>query len=259
MKKNGLLLTLISFIALLSCGKPAKNSIIIATDLTTELRAPSYPLVTVDPYFNAWSNVNNLYDDQVRHWTEKEFPLIGALRVDGTIYRFMGIEKTPLKAILPTSHEEKWEGKYTFQQPTGEGWKSLDYDDSSWKTGQSAFGTENEPNLSTLWQTKDIWIRRTFNLDDDLKDRDIFLHYSHDDIFELYVNGIEVANTGYSWKYDVQTELGEEVKATLKEGENIITAHCHNRTGGAYVDFGLYELEYSFTKIGKCTANANSI
>jgi hypothetical protein len=243
MKKNGLLLTLISFIALLSCGKPAKNSIIIATDLTTELRAPSYPLVTVDPYFNAWSNVNNLYDDQVRHWTEKEFPLIGALRVDGTIYRFMGIEKTPLKAILPTSHEEKWEGKYTFQQPTGEGWKSLDYDDSSWKTGQSAFGTENEPNLSTLWQTKDIWIRRTFNLDDDLKDRDIFLHYSHDDIFELYVNGIEVANTGYSWKYDVQTELGEEVKATLKEGENIITAHCHNRTGGAYVDFGLYELE----------------
>lgn len=243
MKKNGLLLTLISFIALLSCGKTANKSIVIATDLTTELRAPSYPLVTVDPYFNAWSNVNNLYDDQVRHWTEKEFPLLGALRVDGTIYRFMGVEKLPLKTILPTSHEEKWEGKYTFQQPIGEGWKSLDYDDSSWAIGQAAFGTQNEPNLSTLWQTKDIWVRRTFNIDEDLKDRDVFLHYSHDDIFELYINDIQVVSTDYSWKYDVQIELSEEVKATLKKGENIITAHCHNRTGGAYVDFGLYELE----------------
>lgn len=243
MKKNGLLLTLISFIALLSCGKTANKSIVIATDLTTELRAPSYPLVTVDPYFNAWSNVNNLYDDQVRHWTEKEFPLLGALRVDGTIYRFMGVEKLPLKTILPTSHEEKWEGKYTFQQPIGEGWKSLDYDDSSWATGQAAFGTQYEPNLSTLWQTKDIWVRRTFNIDEDLKDRDVFLHYSHDDIFELYINDIQVVSTDYSWKYDVQIELSEEVKATLKKGENIITAHCHNRTGGAYVDFGLYELE----------------
>lgn len=243
MKKNGLLLTLVSFIALLSCGKTANKSIVIATDLTTELRAPSYPLVTVDPYFNAWSNVNNLYDDQVRHWTEKEFPLLGALRVDGTIYRFMGVEKLPLKTILPTSHEEKWEGKYTFQQPIGEGWKSLDYDDSSWAIGQAAFGTQNEPNLSTLWQTKDIWVRRTFNIDEDLKDRDVFLHYSHDDIFELYINDIQVVSTDYSWKYDVQIELSEEVKATLKKGENIITAHCHNRTGGAYVDFGLYELE----------------
>jgi hypothetical protein len=243
MKKNGLLLTLISFIALLSCGKTTNKSIVIATDLTTELRAPSYPLVTVDPYFNAWSNVNNLYDDQVRHWTEKEFPLLGALRVDGTIYRFMGVEKLPLKTILPTSHEEKWEGKYTFQQPIGEGWKSLDYDDSSWAIGQAAFGTQNEPNLSTLWQTKDIWVRRTFNIDEDLKDRDVFLHYSHDDIFELYINDIQVVSTDYSWKYDVQIELSEEVKATLKKGENIITAHCHNRTGGAYVDFGLYELE----------------
>src|SRR5690554_1250398 len=243
MKKNGLLLTLISFIALLSCGKTANKSIVIATDLTTELRAPSYPLVTVDPYFNAWSNVNNLYDDQVLHWTEKELPLLGALRVDGTIYRFMGVEKLPLKTILPTSHEEKWEGKYTFQQPIGEGWKSLDYDDSSWAIGQAAFGTQNEPNLSTLWQTKDIWVRRTFNIDEDLKDRDVFLHYSHDDIFELYINDIQVVSTDYSWKYDVQIELSEEVKATLKKGENIITAHCHNRTGGAYVDFGLYELE----------------
>src|SRR5690554_4083778 len=132
---------------MLSCGKQSTTVYVIPTNLSTDLRAPSYPLVTVDPYFNAWSNTNNLYDDQVRHWTEKEFPLLGALRVDGEVYRFMGVEKLPLKSVLPTVHEEKWEGKYTFQQPSGEGWKKIDFNDSSWETCLSAFGTRNEPNL----------------------------------------------------------------------------------------------------------------
>ncbi|HAD02177.1 MAG TPA: glutaminase, partial [Porphyromonadaceae bacterium] len=42
------------------------------------------------------------------------------------------------------------------------------------------------------------------------------------------------------WKNNVMVELSDEVKATLKPGKNIITAHCHNRTGGGYVDFGLF-------------------
>ncbi|MEA4904358.1 MAG: DUF4965 domain-containing protein, partial [Petrimonas sp.] len=213
------------------------------TDLSTNLRAPAYPLVTVDPYFNGWSYSNNLYDDQVRHWTGKEFPLLGVLRVDGETYRFLGKEDLPLKPLLPTVREEKWTGKYTFEQPKGEEWKSISFNDAGWETGTSAFGTPNEPNLSTLWQTKDIWVRRTFDLKEDMIDKTIFLHYSHDDIFELYINGIQVVETGYSWKYNVREELSEEVKATLKKGENIITAHCHNRTGGGYVDFGLYEKE----------------
>lgn len=213
------------------------------TDLSTNLRAPAYPLVTVDPYFNGWSYSNNLYDDQVRHWTGKEFPLLGVLRVDGETYRFLGKEDLPLKPLLPTVREEKWTGKYTFEQPKGEEWKSISFNDAGWETGTSAFGTPNEPNLSTLWQTKDIWVRRTFDLKEDMIDKTIFLHYSHDDIFELYINGIQVVETGYSWKYNVREELSEEVKATLKRGKNIITAHCHNRTGGGYVDFGLYEKE----------------
>ena len=226
-----------------SCQNNSSDNVVIKTDITTDLRAPSYPLVTIDPYFNAWSNTNNLYDDQVRHWTEKEFPLLGALRVDGEVYRFMGEEQLPLKSVLPTVHEEKWEGKYTFQHPSGEGWKKIDFNDSSWETGLSAFGTRNEPNLSTLWDTKDIWIRRVFSLEEDLSGRDIYLHYSHDDIFELYINGVQVVGTDYSWNYNVQQPLSEDIKALLKKGDNIITAHCHNRTGGAYVDFGLYENE----------------
>ncbi|WP_286860821.1 glutaminase family protein [Proteiniphilum sp. UBA5510] len=227
----------------ISCTSKNKEIPVIPADLTTGLRAPAYPLVTVDPYFSGWSYTNNLYDDQVRHWTGKEFPLLGALRVDGETYRFLGKENLPLKPFLSTVREEKWTGKYTFEQPNGEEWKNIDFNDTGWKTGTSAFGTPNEPSLSTLWQTKDIWVRRTFDLEEDVAGKTIILHYSHDDIFELYINGVQVVKTGYSWKYNVVEELSEEVKATLKKGKNIITAHCHNRTGGGYVDFGLYEKE----------------
>src|SRR5690554_3738681 len=155
------LFLLFTALLLLSCSRKMVSEKIIPTDLKTQLRAPAYPLVTVDTYFNAWSYTDNLYDDQVRHWTDKEFPLMGALRVDGEVYRFLGKEKLPLKPILPSVNEKKWEGKYTFDAPKGEGWKSIGFDDAGWKSGQSAFGTENEPNLSTLWDTDDIWVRRT--------------------------------------------------------------------------------------------------
>lgn len=235
-------ITLFLFLTL-SCTSNKKVSVITPSNFKSELRAPANPLINVDPYFSAWSFADNLNDDAVRHWTGKEMSLIGALRVDGITYRFLGDEKTPLKPILADANQTKWEGNYTFNDPKQENWNLLEYNNSSWKKGLAAFGSKNEPNLSTLWDTKDIWVRRTFNLDEDLESKDVFLKYSHDDIFELYINGVKIVDTGYTWKYNVMLELSDEVKATLKKGENIIAAHCHNRTGGAHVDFGLYEKE----------------
>lgn len=233
-----LLLSGLGTLALLSCTSSQATSTPLPTDLKTELRAPAYPLVTVDPYFNAWSMTNELYADQPRHWTEKPFPLIGAIRVDGQTYRFMGKGELPLKTVLRTAVDEAWEGRYTTQAPKGD-WTALDYDDSSWQVGQAAWGTPNEPNLRTLWETEDIWVRRTFDLAEDLSGENVYLNYFHDDIFELYVNGVKVVDTGYTWRYNVQEPLPQEAVATLKPGKNIITAHCHNRTGGGHVDFGL--------------------
>ena len=240
MKKHYSLFFLLFIPQLVGCSGSGVN---FQAGKKNDLRAPAYPLITIDPYTSAWSFTNNLYDDPVRHWTGKKFPLIGAIRVDGKAYRFMGKEDVVLKTILPTAIREKWDALYTEKEPAS-GWLSKDFNDASWKAGKAAFGTSEMPNLSTPWESSDIWVRRSFDLpDDNYSAQTIILEYSHDDVFELYVNGIEVVNTGNTWKNNVLVELPAEVVATLKSGKNTIAAHCHNTVGGAYVDFGLYKKE----------------
>lgn len=60
----------------------------------TDLRLPSVPLVTNDPYFCVWSPYDKLTDGVTTHWTGAEKPLIGLLRVDGVTYCFMGDAKS---------------------------------------------------------------------------------------------------------------------------------------------------------------------
>ncbi|MCQ2427617.1 MAG: DUF4965 domain-containing protein [Clostridia bacterium] len=54
------------------------------------LRAPSYPLITVDPYFSVWSPANSLTDTDTEHWTAAPVVINGIATVDGKDYRIIG-------------------------------------------------------------------------------------------------------------------------------------------------------------------------
>lgn len=222
--------------ALLSCKtEKTQNYEVIKNDM----RAPAYPLITVDPYTSGWSFTDNLYDGSVKHWTGSDFPLIGAIKVDDNVYRFMGIEETPMTTVAPTSEQGGWTGKYTNTKPA-DGWFKKDFNDSGWEVGSAAFGTmPEEPTVKTKWNTEFIWVRRIVNLDEDLSGKKVYIEYSHDDDAIIYINGIEVVNTGNSAKKNILTPLSEEVIATLKKGETIIAGYCHDRGGLALLDFGL--------------------
>jgi Glutaminase A six helical-hairpin domain/Domain of unknown function (DUF5127)/Domain of unknown function (DUF4964) len=218
-----------------SCSQSTKTVVPLTT---TALRAPAYPLITIDPYTSAWSETDQLFDSQVLHWTGKPHSLIGAIRVDGQVYRFLGKVDVPWTPIIPSANYKNWQGQYTFDIPA-DGWEKTDFNDKNWKTGKGAFGTSGMPELQTLWETKDIWVRREFTIPENLPANDIYLIYSHDDIFELYLNGTQLVKTEYEWHNNVVLKIDRNL---LIQGEkNIIAAHCHNRTGGGYVDFGLFQ------------------
>lgn len=226
----------LSVVAMLSIGcaqQAVKN----------ELRAPAYPLITIDPYTSAWSTVDNLYDDKVRHWTGADFPLLGALRVDGVVYRFMGIEAVPMQHVAPMSYDKSWEGAYTFDEPK-EGWENPDFNDKRWKRGEASFGTDGQPHLRTKWLTEHIWVRREIEIAPELlSDGTLFVKYSHDDTFQLYFNGHQLVSTPLEWKADMWVEVPAEVAATAANGRVVLAAHCHNPEGNALLDMGLYKRE----------------
>lgn len=54
------------------------------------LRAPSYPLITIDPYFSVWSPADCPTDTDTTHWTGKPITLSVVANVDGNDYRLIG-------------------------------------------------------------------------------------------------------------------------------------------------------------------------
>lgn len=209
--------------------------------IKSDLRAPAYPLITVHPDVSIWA-VNDTLSTQAPRFfgRERDFPFVGAIRVDGTVYRFMGDKRLPLKSLAPISYEKAWQGKYTFIRPETD-WNQPHFDDSKWKTGDAAFGTGDQHNVKTLWPSHDIWVRREITLDKKtIADSKLYLRYSHDDIFQLYINGTPLVSTGYEWNSNVEVQIPDSIAKKMTGDKVTIAAHCENRTGGALVDFGIY-------------------
>ena len=215
---------------------------------TSSLRLPAVPLLTNDPYISYWSPFDKLTDGTTRHWSDIEKPMDGLLRVDGKAYRFMGtVRGCLLNSIAPMAGEEAWEARVSYERQSGNDWTQRTFDDSSWSKEQAAWGTKNEyPNVRNPWTAanSDIYVRRSVTLTSEDLEKDLWIQFSHDDVFELYVNGSRVVATGETWLQGETHQITASEKRYFRVGENIIAAHCHNTTGGAYIDFGLFENTY---------------
>ncbi|MFV0390906.1 MAG: glutaminase domain-containing protein [Paludibacteraceae bacterium] len=220
----------------LSCSTKTKQ---VITD--SELRAPAYPLISIDPYTSGWAFTDNLYDGSVKHWTGKDFPLLGVIKVDGKIYRFMGKETSEMEVVIPTSEQGNWTGKYTTGKPT-DNWMTENFDDNGWTLAPGAFGTisrDTEAMAKTDWLDEHIWVRREVELTEDFSGKELYLMYSHDDGAIFYINGKQVYDTGNRTGKNAIVKLSDEAVQSLRKGKNILAAYCHNPVANGLLDFGI--------------------
>jgi hypothetical protein len=142
---------------------------------------------------------------------------------------------------LPTSRRKGILWRYTFGKPP-DGWLAADFDDSRWKEGRGGFGEYGTPGgvVGTLWKTPDIWLRRSFSLGTkNLSHPHLLIH--HDDDAEVYINGVLAARlTKYVTCYEA-IEISPEATAALRPGKNVLALHCHQESGGQYIDAGIVE------------------
>ncbi|MBI5685959.1 MAG: DUF4965 domain-containing protein [Verrucomicrobia bacterium] len=148
-----------------------------------------------------------------------------------------------VRTVVPNAREDAnitW--RYTTQKPA-DGWFKPGFDDASWKEGKAGFGSPKTPGakMRTLWKTADIWLRREFDLPASATG-DLRLSLHHDEDAEVFINGVLAAQvTGYVQDYE-ETPLLPAGRAALKPGKNLIAVHCHQTTGGQYIDVGIVDV-----------------
>ena len=147
--------------------------------------------------------------------------------------------------VVPTARRQRSDWQYTTDPPAGDGWTEPGFDAAGWHAGPGGFGTQGTPGpaIGTRRVTDDIWVRRQVKLPADLDAKDVRFDCYHDEDVQIDVDGVPAATeSGFNGAY-LPPEIDPAALARLKPGATVtIAAHCHQTTGGQFLDVGLAEV-----------------
>ena len=174
--------------------------------------------------------------------SEGEIYVVGTDR--GGIYRIDAAtanlaSAAPPVELAPTARRGPVSWKRTEAQPAPD-WYREGFDDSSWTDAPGGFGTPGTPGavVRSEWRTRDIWLRREVTLPDAVPSV-LALVVHHDEDAEIYLNGVLAARLqGFVPDYE-EVPISPEARITLKPGKNFMAVHCHQNSGGQYIDVGV--------------------
>ncbi|HRI45048.1 MAG TPA: glycoside hydrolase family 2 TIM barrel-domain containing protein [Fimbriimonadaceae bacterium] len=131
--------------------------------------------------------------------------------------------------------------RYSIEVP-GNDWNRPNFDSMGWRTGLGAFGQKEgfEQDIETEWRTSDIWLRTEFDYDGDAFDR-AFLAIHYDNATEVFLNGKEIWRSERgAWNDEYEgIDVTETLREALVKGKNHLAVHCHQDTGGQFIDLAV--------------------
>jgi len=161
---------------------------------------------------------------------------LGIDKVDPEIEYYLRLEPKSglLTTVVRTGESDRRMWRFTTDTPP-KAWATMKFNDREWTKGKSPFAGGGTP-----WRTSDIWIRKSFTLDSPVAGA--VLRIRHDEDVEVYINGRLVCKRlGYINSY-INIKLPPDSISGLVKGKNVIAIHCHQTTGGQYIDAGLMVL-----------------
>ena len=173
------------------------------------------------------------YDRQVRK--------PDADRIRASIAQASSVITVP--ALVPSSQAVRQTWKYTTTAPATN-WYTSAFSDTAWTSGLGGFGGFG--GNRTTWNTADIWLRRTFNPGILTPSQLPKLRFSvfHDEDTEIYINGVLAATIGgYNSNYAFFSLTTAGQNAILSNATNVLAVHCHQTSGGQFIDVGLSLLQ----------------
>ena len=144
--------------------------------------------------------------------------------------------------LLPTSEKDARNWRSTTAMPE-KGWELSEFNDDTWKLGKGGFGTKGTPGafIGTEWNTKDIWIRQSFELKEVPKG-DLYLRMHHDEDAEVFINGVLAGKVASHVSNYYEVPMTAAAMKAFVKGKNTIAVHCKQTLGGQYIDVGIVEV-----------------
>jgi len=203
-----------------------------------------------------YTQLTDIEQEQNGIYTYQRKPKFDAKRLNAILSREAAYEKDPpTEKSAPTPKDwnvivgaapdgakgRPW--RYVFKTPA-DNWANPGFDDAAWKVGQAGFGQKggSEKYIRTPWNTKDIWLRQEVDYDGATFDAALLVtHY--DNATEIYINGKQIwSATGWNDNYS-GFDITKTLQAALKPGKNLVAVHCHQDTGGQFIDLAILTAE----------------